>query len=264
MNERPKDDIIERIRKLLTKTEANGCSKDEAESAFKVASRLMAEHNLDMAEIEEKDGPSSESFIEADAADTGKWTLEMNLAYGIVSEFFFVQGYFDRRTVKVGPVTYYNGEPTKETKERKVLIFFGTRTNVDAARFTYTALLQAFDRLFVEYRARSGCPIGDRRLFITGVAHGFSQKMRDERRAMEIERDITRGKSSGSTALVLASIAERTKLAYREAHPGHKKGNVRFGETTGSQSSLEAGIAAGKALNLNRAIGGSSQGRLTG
>ena len=111
MSERPKEDVIERVRKLLSKTEAKGCTQSEAEAAFQAASRIMAEHNLDMAEVEDRGNPAAVSWIESDAHETGRWTLESNLAYGIVHQFFFVEGFFVGKWVN--------------SKHRKVLRFFG-------------------------------------------------------------------------------------------------------------------------------------------
>jgi hypothetical protein len=244
MGDRPKSDVVERIRKLLAKTEDNGCTQAEAESAFKLASRIMAEHNIEMAEIEAKEGVQDDiSWLEDEVTETGRWSLEMNLAYGIVKEYFFIEAFFACR---------YRG--------RKILKFFGTATNVEAASFTYKALLEAFDRLFRSYRARSGCGADQRRLFVSGVAQGFAHKMRDERRAMEIERDLVQGKATGSTALVLASVQDRTREEFVKDHPDMKSHKANFASVTGSQSTLDAGYAAGRSLNLNRSLGGNASG----
>ncbi|WP_158633763.1 DUF2786 domain-containing protein [Tautonia sociabilis] len=259
MSERPKEDVIDRVRRLLAKTEENGCTRAEAESAFRMASRIMAEHNIAMAEVEARDGrPDDISWLEDDVIDTGRWSLEMNLAYGIVREFFFVEGFFVRRTAWAGEPARGRGEARRGQTPRKVLRFFGTATNVEAARFTFTALIDAFDRLFAEHRRASGCAASERRLFVSGVAQGFAEKMRDERRAMEIERDLAAGRASGSTAIVLASVQERTVRAYKEAHPDMKKSRTTFAAPRRSQSSLDAGYAAGRSLSLNRALGGGS------
>lgn len=239
---RPKVDLIEKLKKILKKTEDAGCTPEEAENAFKLASRLMAEHNLEMADLAGGDGTDDLSWLEDDVAEFGRWDLPRSLAWGICHEFFFVEGYQTR----VG--------------NRKGLRFFGTAANVEAAKFTFAALLDAFERLFAEYRAASGCPTSERRLFTTGVAKGFKEKMKEEREAMEIERDIVAGKAGGSTALVLVSVAERTKSAYKEAHPKHKYGRASFADAKGSASSLDAGYRAGRNLSLRRPVGSSQKG----
>lgn len=257
---RPKADVIEKLRAILKKTEERGATPAEAETAFRMASRLMAEHNIEMAELDGTEGPDDISWLEDDVADFGKWSLAQNLAYGICREFFFVEGYTTWKHVPVGKPTEFQGKTYRETKARKFLRFFGTAANVEAAKFTFTALLDAFDRLFVEYRAKTGCPAAERRLFISGVAKGFREKMKEEREATEIERDVVQGRASGSTALVLVSVAERTKAAYKEAHPKMGKSRTVIAEPTGSRSSLEAGYRAGRSLSLRRAVGSSQKG----
>ena len=57
-------------------------------------------------------------------------------------------------------------------------------------------------------------------------------------------------------------------MAYKEAHAGNSRRTAASGEqaasasraVTGSTSAFEAGQRAGRSLNLNRAIGGSSSG----
>ena len=248
--------MIERVRKILSKTEKSGCTPEEAQLAFQKASRIMAEHNLDMSEVEQKED-GSRSWVEDDIVETGRWTLEDNLAYGIVRRHFFVEGFFAGK--------YANG------KHRKVLRFFGRPHNVETGKWAFNALHDAFDRLFSEFRKRTGAPASDRRIFVSGVASGFSEKMNEERQAMQIERDLVGGKASGSTALAVINIADQTRLAYRAAHAsffkadGKQKGRkIQFDEVTGSNSALTAGYVAGRNLSLNRSIGGSKIRSLTG
>jgi Protein of unknown function (DUF2786) len=249
--EQAKNDVIERVRKILSKTEKSGCTPEEAQLAFQKASRILAEHNLEMADIEQKEA-GSESWTEDDVYESGKWTLEDNLAYGIVRRHFFVEGFFMGK--------WANG------KHRKVLRFFGRPHNVETGKWAFNALHDAFDRLFGEFRKRTGAPATDRRIFISGVASGFAEKMNEERLAMQIERDLVGGKSSGSTALAVVSLEEQTTLAYRAAHSsffkkdGKAKGRASsFDGLTGSNSALAAGYQAGRQLSLNRSLGGSQR-----
>src|SRR4051794_38439383 len=95
MSERSKSSIVDRIRHLLNKTTANGCSENEAAIAYRMATRLMAEHELEMADVKVEDSPTGDDWAEAMAADTGKWTIEQNMTYSIVTEFCFVEAYLD-------------------------------------------------------------------------------------------------------------------------------------------------------------------------
>ncbi len=247
-NERPSDVWIAKIRKILSKTEDAGCTQEEAEAAFALATRLMAEHNLEMSDVEVNDDAPKVEWSEADIFTCARWSYENNLAYGIVKEFCFVEGYFGW--------SYANG------KARKVLRFFGKKDNVATAQFMFNALLAAYDRLWITYRYLTGRPASDRRIYVAGIAMGFRDKLRAERQAMEIERDIVKGKSSGSTALALVSVMDETTSEYKKAHPECKDKRGNYANLRGSQDTLGDGYKAGKSLNLNRAIGSAGRKRL--
>jgi hypothetical protein len=257
MSERPRADIIERIRKILKKTEENGCTEVEAQNAFKLASHIMAQYNLTMADVESTGQPDGEEigWFEEEAYEAGgRWTLEDNYAYFLVKEFFFVEGYIRTRRT--------NGRTDKR------LYLFGKPSNVEVAKWAFGALIDAFDRLFREYRYRTGAPAAERRIFVTGIARGFEDKMREERQALEIQRDMecrAEGKSNGpGTALVLAHIRQKTAAAFAEAHREVGKARSNFSALVGTQGALQAGYNAGRALKLARPIDGESRKALSG
>jgi uncharacterized protein DUF2786 len=246
-SERPSEVWIAKIRKILSKTEQAGCTTEEAQAAFALATRLMAEYNLEMSDVGAKD-ENTTPWDEADAFACGRWSYENNLAYGIVKEFCFIEGYFAR--------THSSGKATK------VLRFFGRKENVETARFMFGALQAAYDRLWTTYRYLTKRPASDRRIYVCGIAMGFRDKLRAERQAMEIERDIVKGKSSGSTALALVSVMDETTSEYKKAHPECKDKRGHYAGLSGTDGTLNDGYKAGKALNLNRAIGGAGMKRL--
>jgi Protein of unknown function (DUF2786) len=242
MSERPTANIIERVRKILAKTQEAGCPQAEAETAFAMASRLLAEHNLCMDDVHVSGGEGEEKFTEESVIETGRWTNEHNLAYHLVKTYFFVEGFFGVR----------NGN-------KKPLYLFGTEANVATARHVFLSLLASTDRLWASYRVLHGRPGSEGRIFRVGVIKGFQDKLKEEREAQEMERDILSGNSNG-TALAIRRIDELTAQKYREAHPQHGKARAgRFASLKGSQSTLQAGYEAGKALNLNRAVEGKAQ-----
>ena len=236
MIERPHANLVERLRKILSKTTEAGCTASEAESAFAMASRMMAQHNLSMDDVEAASGETCESFMDEPILETGRWSLEDNLTYGIIKEFFFVEGFFTRQAGS------------------KVFTLFGTASNVATAKFTWNCLQAAFNRQWMMYKIINRVAASERRMFVTGMVGGFASKMRDERRAMEMERDIVRG-FSGGTSLALRSIHAEIKKKLHESHPELSKTGGHVSVAKGSQSSLDAGYAAGRNLNLNRGVG---------
>src|SRR3954466_8588927 len=114
--------IVDRIRKLLSKTNEAGCTQAEAETAFAMASRLLAEHNLSMDDVSNVE-IEREEYIEDIGSIAGRWTRELGLLYRVVSKYFFVEGFLSTKIIK--------GKPTR------VLMFFGTPTNVETAKFIF-------------------------------------------------------------------------------------------------------------------------------
>ena len=233
MNEKPKDDIVAVIRKILSRTEQNGCTPAEAEVAFAMAARKMAEHNLTMEDVRVSEH-GEESWLEEDVEHVMRWNLEDNLCYGILKEFYFVEAILN---------------PLPDGG--KVFRIFGTPENVAIGRFIWSALHASFERCWCMYRYLNKRPASERRLFITGMANGFSSKLRDERAAMIMERDIVKGKG---TALALTSIKEKTLAAFKAANPRTKTKRGGFSDPTGDRSTLKAGVEAGRALKLQRAL----------
>jgi hypothetical protein len=237
--------LIDRIKKILSKTEEAGCTQAEADAAFAKASKLLAEHNLDMSIVTAE----MPEWTEEAAIETGRWSLEHNLAYHIIKNYFFVSPYLN--SVQ-GP-----------KRVVRHLMIFGTPDNVQIAKFVFGELLDSFDSLWKSYRAANGLPLTEKRAYITGVSKGFSDKMREERAILEAERDVMEG-SSGSTSIVLASLTKKTELAFQEKHSNMGTTKIGFAPTKGSQSSLDAGYKAGRSLNINRKISRSSNKSIEG
>lgn len=249
MTTESKDQIITRLRKILSRTTEAGCTPAEAEAAFAMAGRLMAEHQLSMESIEAADDAPADAFVtEAAGASAARWSSERDWAASIVHQYFFVSGFRSRR--------YDHAQGAYRVRQ----YFFGTPTHVETATWVYGALLDAFDRLWADYRRQIDVGRGDRRAFILGVVRGFMDKLKDERRAMDAEAQVM-GRTG--TEIVLASADQRREVAFRQAHKvsaGRAAAPVR-----GSRSAMDDGYRAGRNLNLARPVesgAGKSRGAL--
>lgn len=231
-------ELIAKIRKILAKTTEAGCTPGEAEIAMGTVTRLLDKHNLTMAQVLDATKPSDEVYCDEFTFTTGRWSAIHNLAYGIVVEFCHVHGYF----------TYSKGNQRKV----KHLYLFGLRDNVETARFMFTSLLANFDHLWDYYRARTCADVKDKFSFMSGVAAGFSAKMRAERESFAIEEDDAQHLQSGSTALVLQSVAERTKKAYKTRYPDMKNVNINYQVQDRSSEVRADGYRVGQRLTLRR------------
>lgn len=231
------DAILDRVRKLLSRTSERGCTQQEAETAYALASKLLAEHNLSMADVSEE----REEWTEAEAIQTGRVLMEHNLAYQIVREFFFVKG-----LVRSKPLP---GKPRNQS-----FVLFGKKENVETATFIYNSLLSAFDRLFESAKIAYGLPQKDRRTFVAGVYQGFYDKLTAERRVMEIERDASDSTGKTGTALALVSINQQVEKKFAETYKNLTKNYSSYTSPSGSTRSYNTGYAAGQNLNLNRGL----------
>lgn len=232
--------ILDKVRKLLSKTTEANCTQAEADGAMQAASRLLAQHNLSMADIVSTQSVSADVWTEELTFKTGRWTAIHNLAYGVVSEFCCVKRQF----------------MMSSGVQRRIrnLYLFGLRDNVETAKFMFIVLLGNFDGLWQNYYARSQCDLKDKYSYIFGVAAGFSDKMRAERMKFSVEQDIQDNRASGGTAIMLSSVMEKTELAFRGKHPNLKTANITFGVSNNSDDARNAGYQAGQQLNINRSI----------
>jgi len=234
-------ELIARIRKILAKTEEAGCTTAEAEAAYGLASSLMAKHNLDMTQVEQAAGLDGEGWTEVMVHESGRASSVFDMVSGVCAQYFFVRPY---RSSKVGP----------DGKRRVVQMFFGSPTNVETARFIFSSLLSAIERLWREEFQRGLYERTDRMVFAVGVINGYSEKLEAERASMIQERDRVTG--DVGTALALQTIHDKTLASYRTAHPNHEiiGGRRSF---YGSEESHAAGYQAGQRLNLSRPLASS-------
>jgi hypothetical protein len=225
--------IARRIQKILSKTEEAGCTPQEAEAAFAMATRLLAEHNLTMDDVDTATAQKATEYVEQDAFDMARWSRELVMAVKIVQKHCFVTGCF--------------------WHSRKKLVFFGEATNVESARFMLTSLMEASQRLWASYRIRNAMGKSERTIYLIGLMAGFGSKMDDERKAMEAERDAMSQKGTG-TALALQSVMDLTLAAFKAKNPDTRNHRPFCSPLAGARSTYNDGFQEGRRLNLNKGI----------
>ena len=233
-------EFLARVQKILSKTRAAGCTPHEAEAAYAMVSRPRTARNLSMDDVKSGlKGP--DEWVDEEVGRVTKWSMSNNFAYNIIRDFFFVECHFSRHGAE------------------RAFFIFGRPENVATARHVFTSLMRAFHDQFEDYKRRTGCAQSDRRAFEVGLAKGFRDKLEEDRRVDEMERDLLNGNSAKSTALALVSIKEKTlqsfaDIVYKGKKPASK--SFRTSAVGGTQSAVDAGYKAGRSLNLDRAIGG--------
>jgi hypothetical protein len=254
--------IIAKIQKILSRKEETGATEAETQTALNLAQRLMAAHNLTMAEVEATKGEATEDWTEADVWTGQRSGIEETTAANICERFFFVKTYLQ---CKGGE---WKGHRMSNTWTRR---FFGKPVNVESATFVYNQLTDSFEHLWTEYRIANHAERGDRRSYIAGVGSGFTAKLRAERQVLETEHEARNTSSaagtarsvslasgtSGTTGTTLATINNNVQTAFEQRHPNM---TTRHSAGVSVNGAFSAGHKAGRNLNLARPLGGGRKG----
>jgi hypothetical protein len=234
------ESIIVKVRKLLARTEENGCTPEEAETAFAMVNRLLTEHNLSIETVMKTGEVGPEPWSECVVDTVCRHNLKHSYLYQIITKFFFVE---------------MIGKPVERQSGRydKKLTIFGKRSNVEVARDTYKALDAAFDRLWNEYQHRNKLSGRERDYYWRGLHVGYTSKLQAERDAVISENNVKTGTTG--TALAIQDIKAKVVAKFKEHYPSTTKPRS-LGMKTGSEKTYQDGIQHGKNLNLNRSVGG--------
>jgi hypothetical protein len=218
--------ILDRIKKLLAL--ATSPNQNEAETAMRVAHRLMLRHNLQHV--------SSDAVVDSYGfrhlgRSSGRVPESERLLAGLLGEFFFVQPIW----VSVFRVA--------DQKRVSVLEVTGRPENLDLAEYVYGFMQHAAESLWREHKRSHRIQSNvDRRAFLAGVMRGFADKLRAERKAEE---------ASG-----LVWVGDPLANQYfRRRHPRIR--TTSHGNSVGSDAGRR-GRAAGRELVLHRPLAQSS------
>jgi hypothetical protein len=217
--------ILERIRKLFAL--AGSSNQHEAETAMRMAHRLMLKHNLERpSDTGGDDGAGSFGFRHL-GRYTGRISEAESVLAGLLGEFFFVQPIW---------VSVYR---VQDGKRVSVLEVTGRPENLAMAEYVHGFLLRAADSLWDEHKQQRNIRgNADRRVYMAGVMRGFADKLRSER------------KSAAATGLVWVGDPREQRF-FQRRHPRVR--TLHYTNSTNS-SAGQHGRAAGRELVLNRPI----------
>ena len=233
-----KDDVLEKVRKLLNKAESAGVTPQEAEALTGKAAELMAKYGIDRAMADAKrpqaNQPANKKIHIPNPFGRVKAALLQNLAKSMRCEAIRFTGVRDGETVHV----------------------FGFASDIERLEIMWTSLqlqmLSQSRRIDIPSYYSAGQKKAERRSWILGFVVGAAQKVEAaERKATaEAEEDT----STPGSALVLADRSVAVSAAYRKAYPKTRTPSISY---TGN--SYGSGYAAGQRAN----IGGTGLGRRT-
>jgi hypothetical protein len=230
------DEMVEKLRKLLRLATDKAATQEEAESAMAKAQELALRYNISLAGIDHAERPAEEYTQDRQSR---RKTFQAKYVEWIVRKHFNV-------TMVYGA----GGE----------LFVIGKQTDIAFAKWVMEFLEGEFPRLWSAYQRAEGCGQGSRVNYFYGVYLGLDAKLTENKRRVEgeaiIEAEMAGDKRiaanyqlalvNDKTALASAVIRFHPKLRYS----GRAKVNMRNPDAIG------AGQSAGRAININRPLGG--------
>jgi Protein of unknown function (DUF2786) len=231
--------IIDRIRKLL-ELAGNNPNENEALSAMEMATRLMAEHNIEMATVEAEKNKDSDPAVEQEfksAEFRHKWG---RVVWGAVARLNFCKYYY---------------RSYRDQNDRNFLV--GTQANIAATKVMVDYLIATIDRL------SHGAPIpgSQRRAFCLGAAGRVSERLNEllrQRKKGEAKPVVGGGTNLPALASLYGQHEEKNDKALARIHPGMKFTKAAS-STTQNWSAFSRGRAAGDTISLTQQVGRGSQ-----
>lgn len=167
--------IMERIKKLLEITTANGATENEAITAALKAQKLMAEYDIELADIEDRDATPEIVKLQTDCGEGNKWKYKL---HNIIAKNFRCKSYF------IG---------------NRYAIFYGFKQDAEIASQVFNFLYKTGNRLgdkaYNEYYAKYGAASGVRNGYLAGFCQGINEVLGKQCRALMIvtPQEVTNG-----------------------------------------------------------------------
>ena len=221
----------DKIRKLLALAADPNAQGAEAETAARMAAKLMAKHDIDLAELEEEELRKAWDMTTAEAQGCRpgkKNPTEVPPWIGIIAWGVKV---FTR---------------TRCANGRGVVRFKGPREDVELAKWLHEFLLHQ------AYAASKGLPLGEANRFRNGFASALQGRLKRMARERDASDQEDRAGSSG-TALVKVQDARKVEMDKIFGPEGTSKSSGVKSNSDGYSAGLSASIPTA------RPIGGESR-----
>lgn len=211
----PDDKVLSRVRKLLALAES--AEVHEAETAARMAHRLMLTHHLTEADLDAR--PFAIRHI---GRASTRFMAHEKLLAGLLGKHFFVHCIYVLAVLPDG-------------RRGRMLEICGRDRDVSVAAYVHDWLLATAERLYRDHRARGG---GQRGRFLSGVVLGFADQLEQETRACE------------ETGLVHVADAALSGFV-RARHPHLGRGRA---VALQADAAFAAGRRAGRRVRLQSAV----------
>lgn len=236
------EDIARRVRGLLNKTVANGCTEAEALAAAQAARRIMDAHRLTQSDVEIEAEPIDDVCIDR---PTAQKLAAVDLCCAAISKYCGTKSWYQHKHGK------------------RMWRVIGLKADTEMAKYLYEMLADTIARETRDYARANASHWSDaahtRRMnqsFSVGMAQRISRRLREMAEAANAQAVTSTG-----TALVV--VKDHAVSGYFDGL-GIKFSGSLSGPRARSQGAYEAGRAAGERVNLSRPVAGQGQGRLAG
>jgi hypothetical protein len=238
-----KEKLIERIRKLLAL--ANSPNENEAAAAMEKAQSLLAEHNLNMDEVAEKNATGPKVTVDSELKSHSRpWRRQLGTALAKLyfCDYFFSFTYETRK----------NGFGYQRWDKHN---FVGAPHNVAVAKMMFDYLTKTVERLATESAKR--VPAKERSRYVNAFQHGCAGRLRV--RIWERYEAARKGTVKTDTGTNLPALANLYDQAQALIDPilqsigVQTKANNRVRWT--DQRGLADGDSAGRNVSLDGQIG---------
>jgi hypothetical protein len=228
------DGILEKVRKLLAKAEAEGVTPAEAEALTGKAAELMARYGIDQARL-------NAARPGADELTNRQITVENPWANVRV---FLLAGILGAMRCQAVQLTGRDGGAK--------IHMFGYASDLDRAELLYTSLLVQMARGLAAQQIPPGTrsPKAWRRSWMLGFASAVAERVRaaESRAAGQAEAE-DQASGGTSTALVLADRSLAVKNAARAEYPQTRSTRITYsgrGYGSGHEAGRRADIGSSK------------------
>lgn len=234
------DNIIAKIKKLFALANDAGATEGERDNALRMAYRLIAKHNLDLATVEKMSSRPEEKRIKHTNETWGMlWVCKLSNS---IADLFFCH--------------YIRGAKINATRSNH--LFIGKASNATTAALLAEYAIQS---ILKEGRSRGWHNLSaEMRSFGEGAAHKIWQRVK-ELKAKPEAADI---QVSTNTALVLRSL-HVTEAVANQAFLNALGIKTKIGRVSNSKvqtAAFRAGQEYGAGIGLNPQVSGTEHAKL--
>ena len=246
-----KNDLLDRVRKLLAKAEDEGCTPHEAEALTAKAAELMARYGIDRALLGSlqpgSDKPANRKFY----LDNPWGAVKAHLLAGLASALRC-------QCILLHPRSLSGTRPDG-TFAASVVHVFGWESDLERLDILFTSLLVQMARALAAepVPAFGGQAKAWRRSFMLGYASAVVARVRAaEAAAVKTAEAEQAAKGGPGAAVVLASRETVIKTNVNQAYPKTRKTRVTY-----SGNGYQAGYREGQKADIGGARVKTGQGR---